>query len=73
MRREKRKSYVIPLTPYFFNRFVFQQEKYIEIVQAKEAKCVAEDMQLRDLKVKLNPNQNLFCIRTSFPSAISNS
>ncbi len=30
----------------------FQQEKYMEIVLAKETKRIAEDMQLRDLKVK---------------------
>ena len=35
-----------------FCLFFLQQEKYTEIILAKEMKRITEDMQLKDLKVK---------------------
>lgn len=41
----------IPSYPHFIS--FFQQEKYMEIVLTKEMKRIAEDMQIRDTKVKI--------------------
>lgn len=51
--REKRIVCHFHITDCHHFLFFFQQEKYMEIVLAKEMKRIAEDMQIRETKVKI--------------------
>lgn len=51
--REKRIVCYLHITDCHHFLFFFQQEKYMEIVLAKEMKRIAEDMQIRETKVKI--------------------
>lgn len=60
LREKKIVSCHIVLTMKWIERwFNFQQEKYMEIALAKEAKRIAEDLQLKDLKVWIEQRSSI--------------